>query len=56
MIAFLFAGLLLLTNIAAHASGVVLGSYLDLGNAEKAAVAARSVPVSYTHLTLPTTR
>ena len=43
MIAFLFAGSLLLTNISAHASGVVLGSYLDSGNAEKAAVAARSV-------------
>ena len=43
MIAFLFAGSLLLTNISAHASGVVLGSYLDSGNAERAAVAARSV-------------
>ena len=43
MIAFLFAGSLLLTNISAHASGVVLGSYLDSGNAEKAAIAARSV-------------
>ena len=42
-IAFLFAALLLLTNISAHASGVVLGSYLDSGNAEKAAIAARSV-------------
>ena len=43
MVAFLFAGLLLLTNISVHASGVVLGSYLDSGNAEKAAIAARSV-------------
>ena len=33
----------MLTNISAHASGVVLGSYLDSGNAEKAAIAARSV-------------
>ena len=43
MIAVLFALLLLLTNISVHASGVVLGSYLDSSNAEKAAVAARSV-------------
>ena len=41
--AVLFAVLILLTNKSVHASGVVLGSYLDLSNAEKAAVAARSV-------------
>ena len=41
--AVLFAVLILLTNKTVHASGVVLGSYLDLSNAEKAAVAARSV-------------